>query len=267
MEEIPSTRQDCDCPKPSKYNLDVYRQNGHHHGHHPHSNRGNGVSIIRNPRPHGNGTGGGYRRSKKGGVWLTSTWSERCSTECGTGVQYRSIFCDRSPPNSDRCDLRITPDTTRQCTSEKRCNFGDWFSGPWSECTGDCFNLTKARTTYCIRDEVVMPDDECDLIQKPESIAYCELTDIQECSPRWHSGEWSECTKPCNEGTQRRIVKCLEPNIKEKQMKESEICSYNERPPAFRACNVHRCSESPTTTDPKVDLIQNDIIPGESSEI
>lgn len=71
--------------------------------------------------------------SKRGGTWLTSQWNEQCSTECGVGLQYRTIFCDRSAPNTDRCDFRQTPDTMRECTSKSRCSIGDWFIGPWGK--------------------------------------------------------------------------------------------------------------------------------------
>lgn len=257
VEDAPDLDQPCDCPKPTR----ASHQHGHHNNHHQGQNTGRPFSIMRNPRTN-NGTVN--RRPKKAGVWLTSDWMEQCSTECGTGVQHRSIFCDRAPPTTDRCDQRFTPDTSRQCSSEKKCMNGDWFTGPWSPCTGDCFNLTKARFVYCIKDETIVNDRECEG-DKPEELAFCELTDVKECSPKWHTSEWTDCTKTCNEGTQRRVVKCLEPNIKDKHMKESSSCLYSERPIAFRTCNTHKCHEQPTTEryDPQVDLIQNDVMPGE----
>lgn len=73
------------------------------------------------------------KNEKKTGVWLTTDWNEQCSSVCGIGLQYRSIFCERSlTPNSERCDLRFTPDSTRECTNNEKCAFGEWFVGPWS---------------------------------------------------------------------------------------------------------------------------------------
>lgn len=62
------------------------------------------------------------------------------------------------------------------------------------------------------------------------------------------------------------------------QIKESEHCKYSERLPGFRSCNEQKCEPSETRssprssasnkpshstqTDPKVDLVQNDITPG-----
>lgn len=67
--------------------------------------------------------------------------SKQCSTECGTGQQLRTIFCDRSPPNTDRCDYRMTPDANRECTSNSKC-IGEWFLGEWSMV---CFEMADVK--------------------------------------------------------------------------------------------------------------------------
>lgn len=252
IEDTPSVDQPCDCP------TETTQKPHHHHQKQPLTTPNRPFSIVRHPSRMHNGTA--HRRPKKSGAWLTSEWMEQCSTECGTGIQYRSIFCDRSPPNTDRCDQRFTPDTTRQCTSENKCRVGDWFTGPWSPCTGDCFNLTRTRSVYCLRDEMIVNGRECAEV-KPEESENCDLSEVPSCSPKWHASEWTECTKECNEGTQRRVVKCLEP--RDRLMRESDKCLYTERPVAFRTCNGHKCHEHAGTTtekyDPQVDLIQNDI--------
>jgi hypothetical protein len=51
-------------------------------------------------------------------------------------------------------------------------------------------------------------------------------------------------------------------------MKETDNCKYSERPQGFRNCNTFSCDESEpiiskqSKHDPKVDLVQNDITPG-----
>lgn len=259
LADSPDVDQPCDCPAPVSSPVEERT---------PSPSRP--FSIIRHPSRNQNGTTS-HRRHKKAGTWLTAEWMERCSTECGTGVQHRSIFCYRSPPNTERCDQRFTPDTSRQCSRESKCMVGEWFTGPWSACAGDCFNLTKTRFVYCIRDEMIVKDRECSE-EKPSDIGLCDLSEVDECQPKWHTSEWTECTKECNEGTQRRVVKCLEPNTKEKQMVESSSCLYTERPIAFRTCNGHKCHEQASTStttevyDPKVDLIQNDVLAGKRRE-
>ncbi|KAG5675697.1 hypothetical protein PVAND_005581 [Polypedilum vanderplanki] len=201
-------------------------------------------------------------KSKKIGVWLTSEWSETCSNECGVGQQFRTIFCDRSvSPNDrthiERCDLRQTPNTYRECTNESKCH-GDWFIGPWSTCQGDCFNASRWRTVVCIKDDGFAEESECDLKSKPATFEDCTPDEMKDCKPKWHFSEWTECSKPCGNGIQKRTVKCLEIEKNEKVLKESKNCKYSERPNAMKYCNTQDCSETTTTYDPRVDLLQND---------
>ncbi|XP_059620455.1 thrombospondin type-1 domain-containing protein 4 isoform X2 [Phlebotomus argentipes] len=260
IDQQPSTSRSCECSKLMKppqmevhknHLAPLYYQHGSENATTPRHTRMQHQHSGRRPS------------SRRAGIWLVSEWTESCSVECGVGIQYRQIFCDRSPPNTDRCDLKITPDNVQQCTSEKRCNFGDWFAGQWSECSGDCFNLTRSRQVLCIRDEAIIPDDNCDESLKPETWQTCSLSEVKECGPRWLYSEWTECTKACGEGSQKRVVKCFEPNIHLKLMKESQNCLYSEKPVAFRRCNGHQCDGTATTeqySEPRVDLVQNDIV-------
>ena len=56
--------------------------------------------------------------------------SETCSSNCETGQQFRTIFCDRNAPNTERCDIRATPNIFKECT-QNRSNpcYGEWFIG------------------------------------------------------------------------------------------------------------------------------------------
>lgn len=126
---------------------------------------------------------------KRSGVWLASSWNEHCSTTCGEGVQYRSLFCDRSLPNFERCG--VAPQVTRQCVSDQSCNVGTWFVGPWSHCSGDCFNLTQTRQVFCITKAQIVDDFECKATDKPNVSQYCSTNEIDDCKPRWHYSEWT----------------------------------------------------------------------------
>lgn len=275
-EDIPIAKRECDCPKYMKTpQLEVYKHtkpHSHHHNQHHHHTpseinqiRQNIHAVSKNnitKRPQHNET------NKKNGIWLVSEWGEECPVDCGSGAQYRTIFCDRSIPNIERCDLRLTPETSRQCKNEEKCKYGKWFIGPWSECSGDCFNLKKTRNIYCIRNGTVISDTECNLKDKPEEYVECKPDDVKDCRPKWHYSEWTECNKLCDGGTQKRTIRCFEPSISDKQLKESLNCRYSERPVGYRNCNTHECSQknnnqltstTATTIDPRVDLIQNDI--------
>lgn len=180
LEEKPPTKQECACPK-------IHRSHHGHHVHHKGAYR-SPVTLI------GNSTIGRkfvHLENKRAGVWLTSDWNNRCSTNCGEGIEYRSIFCDRSHPNVERCDFRLTPEATRHCTAIAKCNNGEWFIGPWSECTGDCFDLSRSRSIICIKNGQIVADEECNGT-KTETIQPCEINDVSYCQPRWHYSEWTE---------------------------------------------------------------------------
>ncbi|GAB0094710.1 thrombospondin type-1 domain-containing protein 4 [Sergentomyia squamirostris] len=268
VDEQPATTQPCQCSrlvKPSP--IEVYKNPlaplYYQHG-------SDNATTPRHPRMQHQHGG---RKNRRTGIWLVSDWTDSCSVDCGVGVQFRQIFCDRSVPTTDRCEPRLTPDTVQQCTADKTCQFGEWFAGPWSECTGDCFNLTRYRSILCIRDETIIPDEHCDETTRPDNRKSCNLSEMKECGPRWLYSEWTDCTKACGEGSQKRTVRCFAPNLREKSLQESHECLYSEKPVAFKRCNSHPCDGSSTATtteqysqQPRVDLVQNDIVQQECKD-
>lgn len=193
-DEAPMTREDCECPKYMKTpQLEVYKHSKLNSHHHTQSEldkiRFNIHGVSKNSTATQKPI---IDRNKNTGLWLSAEWNEQCSTECGTGIQHRSIFCERGAPNTDKCDLRITPDTTRQCLSEKKCGGGDWFVGVWTSCSGDCFNLKKTRNIICLKNNEIQPDEECDMADKPQDAEICDPNDVKDCKPKWHYSDWTE---------------------------------------------------------------------------
>lgn len=255
LEEAPISKKECDCPKYIKTpHFEMYKDTKPYHDHDNDNNnysyfKASEISVVQHDeqniaKNYGTKRPNFSENNTKSGIWLTSEWNTECPVKCGSGVQFRTIFCDRTPPNIERCNMRATPETSRHCKNEEACEHGEWFSGPWSECSGDCFNLNKKRKIYCIRDDVILPYTSCNLNTKPEEIDECKLEDVMECKPKWHYSEWSECNKPCGGGTQKRTIKCLAPNVTEKNLEESLNCKYSERPIGYRKCNSHNCSQN-----------------------
>lgn len=135
IDDEPPTREKCGCnTKPGRRQRPTIINRAH-----------NDMSI-------GQGRGGKNRQKtqevKKHGTWIATAWSKECSSVCGMGVQYRSIFCERNTsPNSERCDLRMTPDTTRECSSNEKCAYGEWFMGPWSK-VSQCLVISFLSTLF-----------------------------------------------------------------------------------------------------------------------
>ncbi|XP_073823573.1 thrombospondin type 1 domain containing lonely heart isoform X2 [Musca autumnalis] len=231
MEEKPVAKKPCDCPKNRRRsNTARYSMHG-----------------LRANATHANN-----KKADKAGVWLMSDWNQYCSSECGPGTEYRTIYCDRTKSNPERCDIRNAPETTRICDREESCDTGEWFAGPWSPCNGNCFNLTRTRQVLCIENQLILEDEDCKPELKPTTVEKCSHEEVEYCGPRWHYSEWSECTKTCDGGTQRRSVKCLEYNEQENALKESNKCRYSIREPIYRSCNTHKCE------DIRFEPLQND---------
>ncbi|XP_030384186.1 thrombospondin type-1 domain-containing protein 4 [Scaptodrosophila lebanonensis] len=222
LETQPPSQKECECPKNQRHN--------HLH------NRSDFKNVTHSQ----------YNAHKKTrtSAWLMSNWNNYCSAQCGTGVEYRTIFCDRSKLSSERCNQRDAPDIKRPCQTERSCDFGDWFTGPWTPCNGNCFNLTSSRMVICIKNQLITDEEECLPDVKPQSFKMCSHDEVEYCAPRWHYSAWSECSKSCDGGTQRRAVKCLSYDERQNALQESSECQYAVREPIFRNCNTQKCEEN-----------------------
>ncbi|XP_070854221.1 thrombospondin type-1 domain-containing protein 4 isoform X1 [Drosophila suzukii] len=225
LEDQPPTQKQCECPKTRRRNLSRYRLQGG-------SESSNSTQVKRSK------TDG----SELNAIWLMSEWNQYCSATCGSGVEYRTVFCDRSKAGEQRCDPSTTPESRRPC-KKPICEVGDWFTGPWSSCNGDCFDLTRSREVLCIQNQLITEPKECTPELKPQTVEKCSHEEVEYCAARWHYSDWSECTKPCGGGTQRRSVKCLEYDIKMNALRESTQCRYTTREPIYRTCNTEKCEE------------------------
>lgn len=89
--------------------------------------------------------------------WFSSQWS-KCSADCGKGVQTRNVLCgkidkDGVKPSEDetKCDATEKPEISKECDSGKMCE-GQWFTGPWNDCSKKCGGGKRSRKVLCIAD-------------------------------------------------------------------------------------------------------------------
>ncbi|KZC08524.1 ADAMTS-like protein 4 [Dufourea novaeangliae] len=122
--------------------------------------------------------------------WLYTEWSEGCSSDCGTGVQTRKVFCENSS-EEEFCDQSTRPETTRTCSSNRTCS-GQWFTGPWSECSTECDTGEHVREAVCVttlRGSLrVVLDMNCPA-SKPETRKPCNGPP---CTSTWFISDWTE---------------------------------------------------------------------------
>lgn len=98
--------------------------------------------------------------------WFSSQWS-KCSADCGTGVQTRNVLCGKfekgavTPAKDEsKCDAADKPEISKECDSGKKCD-GQWFTGPWSECSKKCGGGKRTRKVLCLADGKEVKPAKC----------------------------------------------------------------------------------------------------------
>ncbi|XP_076178338.1 thrombospondin type-1 domain-containing protein 4 isoform X2 [Ptiloglossa arizonensis] len=172
--------------------------------------------------------------------WLYTEWSEGCSAECGTGVQTRKVFCEKSP-DEEFCEQAFQPETSRSCSSNRTCS-GQWFTGPWSECSTECDSGEQVREVVCVTTlrgalRVVL-DMNCPA-NKPEMRRACNGP---VCTSTWFISDWTECSRSCGKGIQKREVRCLDRDGQSPELHELH-CKEKDKPVSRRTCNDYPCKE------------------------
>lgn len=140
--------------------------------------------------------------------WYASQWS-KCSSDCGSGVQTRKVFCGAiddegtvKKVEDTKCDAALKYEAEKNCTGEEECK-GDWFSGPWSPVSRHDIRLRLDPTE-----------------------THAPLLEFQ-------------CSKPCGGGQKARKVLCLQNN----ETVAITNCDGNSVPFSSEVCNNHACGE------------------------
>ncbi|KAK1329079.1 hypothetical protein QTO34_011256 [Cnephaeus nilssonii] len=141
-------------------------------------------------------------------AWFHSDWSSKCSAECGTGIQRRSVVClgsgeargagqeDAGAGTSEQsCALGSRPPDMRACSLGPCEMTWCWYTGPWAECSSDCGSGTQRRDVICVSKlgtefNVTSPSN-CSHLPRPPALQPCQG---QDCQDRWFSTPWSPMT-------------------------------------------------------------------------
>lgn len=62
--------------------------------------------------------------------------------------------------DESKCDATEKPEITKDCDSGKKCE-GQWFTGPWSDCTKKCGGGKRTRKVLCIADGQEVKPGKC----------------------------------------------------------------------------------------------------------
>ncbi|XP_073904284.1 ADAMTS-like protein 4 [Castor canadensis] len=187
-------------------------------------------------------------------AWFHSDWSSKCSAECGTGIQRRSVVCLGSGESlregqgeagagtsEQSCPPGSRPPDMRACSLGPCERTWRWYTGPWGECSSECGWGTQRRDVICVSKlgaefNVTSPSN-CSHLPRPPALQPCQG---QACQDRWFSTPWSPCSHSCQGGTQTREVQCLSAN-----QTLSARCPPHLRPARKRPCNSQPCGQRP----------------------
>ncbi|EDV43612.1 uncharacterized protein Dana_GF16440, isoform A [Drosophila ananassae] len=88
--------------------------------------------------------------------WFSSEWS-KCSAACGKGAKSRIVICGEfdgktvTPASDDsKCDKATKPESEEECEGEEKECPGEWFTGPWGECSKSCGGGERVREVLCL---------------------------------------------------------------------------------------------------------------------
>ncbi|KAJ8678609.1 hypothetical protein QAD02_014396 [Eretmocerus hayati] len=169
--------------------------------------------------------------------WLYSAWPEKCSAECGIGTLSRRLYCESFLRNKT-CDEDKMPLLNRTCLNSGPC--GQWFIGPWTECSSSCDVGIETRDVVCVSRFLgslkVVHSDNCHR-DKPVEKRTCMGPP---CNATWFMSDWSTCSRSCGRGIQKREVNCIGPDGMPMNLRELE-CDENEKPVDWRNCNEKPC--------------------------
>ncbi|KAJ8984117.1 hypothetical protein NQ317_017326 [Molorchus minor] len=181
-------------------------------------------------------------------------WS-KCSSIC-EGKQYRKPVCVElttgNEVSSNYCNV-MDESVIQKQECNTHCEL-TWNIASKGACSVPCgkgirpvyYNCMKVYKKKPIHSEIVH-EKHCTILSEPPRLEACNIV----CnSTRWDYTSWSQCTKTCGGGTQRRTAKCVDNSYRPI---EDSYCNMSEKI-TEQICNTERCPswvwarESPCST-------------------
>ncbi|XP_046609798.1 A disintegrin and metalloproteinase with thrombospondin motifs 20-like isoform X2 [Neodiprion virginianus] len=195
---------------------------------------------------------------------LALDWTP-CSVTCGNGTQEQPYWCQ-----IENRVISATYCTDPRPVSSRICDMGPcfkWHSSEWSPCSVSCGEGVLRREITC-RNVNGTPSSECDTLHAPPRTRLCKHqpcpiqvisttpityaadsddfnkqheNEIDQFHPgyTWRTGSFGNCSKPCNGGSQSRMVRCS--SAISGEVSNDDYCDQKQKPPTVILCNQHAC--------------------------
>ncbi|CAK1547829.1 unnamed protein product [Leptosia nina] len=196
------------------------------------------------------------------------SWKEKgytsCSASCLSGVQELIIQCVRDEDGKNAspymCDPLTKPENRVRTCNDHPCP-PRWNYTEFSQCTKSCGIGIQTREVTCIHEvtrggtnTVVVPNSMCPQPPPPDR-QYCNVLD---CPVRWHSGDWSKCSKTCGGGVKQREVICKQVMAQSHVVERPPSQCNSPRPASTKPCNSRPCLLD--TSAPEISLANSSYI-------
>lgn len=110
--------------------------------------------------------------------WFSSQWT-KCSAVCGKGTKSRKVVCAqldgdelKKADDESKCNPDEKPVDSEECDSGDKCP-GQWFVGPWTDCSKKCGGGERSRSVICVLNGTVTKATDCDQEKIEDSSESC----------------------------------------------------------------------------------------------
>lgn len=147
--------------------------------------------------------------------WSAGQWGS-CSTDCGAGLQTRTLTCTCSDGTSGDalCSSKehCSWPSQKTCVEAGGCEIYEWTEESWSSCSATCGSGVMTRAVVCKgikTGDIDLTGARCSGVESPATSKQCTAT-IPICEvfePEYSS--FGECSASCGFGTQTRTYSCV----------------------------------------------------------
>ena len=172
--------------------------------------------------------------------WNIGPWGN-CDKPCN-GKRIRVVNCQYNLSGAAVIDSKCAetkPAIRESCNTTCPPESFQWVLGAYDRaCACGVSEITREVTCRSTTTDAIQDDSSCDAATKPETVTTCPQDSCSTYS--WVTGQYSTCTKKCDNGIQTRSISCIRNS--DAVYVSHTLCKTSEKPQTQRACNTQACA-------------------------